>query len=227
LPKQRSQGPTELAHLVQAGEPSIADLAPIFDRLAALHPRMCPRQVLGVRMGLYGTRLLDLPLPRTDKRLMAFVEIDGCFADAVSVVTGCWFGRRTMRLVDLGKPSVTLVDTHTERAVRLRPDPRARRRAHAYAPGAVDRWHAQLEAYAVMPAAELLCAEPVRLTMSLATVVGSLRARVMCAGCGEDILNGREVEADGLAYCRSCAGYCYYEPLHSTCDRPSAEPPVN
>ena len=57
--------------------------------------------------------LLNLPLPQKDKRLLTFVETDGCFADGVSVATGCWLGRRTMRLVDYGKVAATFVDTHT------------------------------------------------------------------------------------------------------------------
>src|SRR3712207_7090667 len=48
----------------------------------------------------------------------SFVETDGCFADGVSVATGCWLGRRTLRLVDHGKVAATFMDTLTERAVR-------------------------------------------------------------------------------------------------------------
>ena len=33
------------------------------------HNHLCPRQVLGVRMGLYAAELFDLDLPQNDKRL--------------------------------------------------------------------------------------------------------------------------------------------------------------
>jgi formylmethanofuran dehydrogenase subunit E len=59
--------------------------------------------VLGVRIGLAAGEALDLDLPRADKRLLMLVETDGCFADGVSVATGCWLGRRTLRLVDYGR----------------------------------------------------------------------------------------------------------------------------
>jgi formylmethanofuran dehydrogenase subunit E len=36
---------------------------------------------------------------------------NGCFADGLSVATGCWLGRRTLRLVDCGRVGVTAVDT--------------------------------------------------------------------------------------------------------------------
>ena len=34
--------------------------------------------------------------------------------------------------------------------------------------------------------------------------------RVVCAECGEDIINEREVRAEGKIVCRACAGDCYY-----------------
>jgi formylmethanofuran dehydrogenase subunit E len=63
-------------------------------------------------MGLHAGQLLQLDLPRTDKRLFVLVETDGCLTDGVAVATGCWFGRRTLRLVDQGKVAATFVDTH-------------------------------------------------------------------------------------------------------------------
>jgi formylmethanofuran dehydrogenase subunit E len=47
--------------------------------------------------------LLDLDLPQTDKRLFAFAESDGCGTGGVSVATGCWDDRRTLRVMDFGK----------------------------------------------------------------------------------------------------------------------------
>jgi formylmethanofuran dehydrogenase subunit E len=83
----------------------------LLDRSAELHNHLCPRQVLGVRIGMYAGELLGLELPQTDKRLYTFVETDGCFADGVSVAAGCWLGRRTMRLMDYGKVAAVFVDT--------------------------------------------------------------------------------------------------------------------
>src|SRR5918911_1243912 len=105
----------------------------VWGQLARLHPRLCPRQVLGVRIGQYAGELLGLALPRSDKQLLAFVEMDGCFADGVSVATGCWLGRRTLRLVDHGKVAATVVDTALMRAIRIAVHPDARCRAISYA----------------------------------------------------------------------------------------------
>ena len=98
----------------------------MLEQLARLHPRVCPRQILGARIGQRAGELLDLALPRSDKFVVTIVEMDGCFADGVSVATGCWFGRRTLRFVDYGKVAATFVDLRTCRAVRIWARPSAR-----------------------------------------------------------------------------------------------------
>src|SRR5688572_19018238 len=77
---------------------------------AAHHTRLCPRQVLGLRMGLLAGQLLRLELPRTDKRLIAIVETDGCTTDGIMAATGCSVGRRTMFIRDWGKVAATFID---------------------------------------------------------------------------------------------------------------------
>ena len=163
-------------------------------------------------MGLHAGELLDLDLPRTDKRLFVFVETDGCLADSVSVATGCWLGHRTLRLIDHGKTAATFVDTASGRAIRIWPHPAARRRALDHVPGAPDRWHAQRDGYQVMPVGELLRAEPVTLALDLAAIVSRHGRRVVCASCDEDVINERAVVVDGRPSCRACAGERYVLP---------------
>ncbi len=174
------------------------------------HDHLCPRQVLGVRMGLYASELFGFPLPSSDKRLFAFVETDGCLTDGIAVATGCWWGNRTMRLVDYGKSAVTFVDVQTEKAIRISPTLESRSRALDYAPKAPDRWHAQLAAYQVMPNAELLLAREVVLAISLKVIISQHGGRVICEECGEDIMNERQVVQEGRILCRACARDAYY-----------------
>jgi formylmethanofuran dehydrogenase subunit E len=190
----------------------VMTLEELLDVAARNHHRLCPRQVLGVRMGLLGGRWLGLEVPRRDKRLLAFIETDGCFADAISAATGCQVGRRTLRLVDYGKVAATFVDTRTGRAVRVVPRPGVRERAWAYAPEAKNRWQAQLLGYQRMPEEELLVTEEVTLLLSLEKLISRSGIRVNCQACGEEILNEREVLRDGMVLCRSCAGERYYVP---------------
>ena len=151
--------PDLVARTAMAGTP----LATYVEPLSRLHATLCPRQVLGVRSALLAGRLLHLELPRTDKRLVALVEIDGCYTDGVLVASGCSVGHRTLRVIELGKVAVTFFDTETSAAVRVWPRPGVRERAAEYAPSAPSRWQAQRDGYARMPEAELLRSERVGL----------------------------------------------------------------
>jgi formylmethanofuran dehydrogenase subunit E len=188
------------------------DLQTLLRLSAERHQKhLCPRQVLGVRMGMYAGELLGLDLPKMDKHLFAFVETDGCLTDGIAVATGCWWGRRTMYLMDYGKTAATFVDRETKRALRVSPSQQSRIRAANYAPNAPDRWHAQLEAYQIMPTEELLQAREVELTISLIELISRHGRRVVCAECGEDIINEREVRRGVEVLCRACAQGAYYE----------------
>ena len=142
-------------------------LIPLLDASAERHRHLCPRQVLGVRMGLLGLCRLNLLsegeylFDNAKKRLLTIMETDGCGADGVAVATDCHMGRRTLRVVDFGKMAATFVDTMTGRAIRIAPSVQSRELAPEYAPGARSRWHAYLEAYQVMPDDVLLEWRPV------------------------------------------------------------------
>ncbi|MBX3055316.1 MAG: formylmethanofuran dehydrogenase [Anaerolineae bacterium] len=185
-------------------------LTPLLDQSAALHHHLCPRQVLGVRMGILAGKLLALELPQTNKRLLTIVETDGCFTDGVSVATNCWVGRRTLRVEDLGKVAATFVDTRTETAVRLFPSPQARQLAPAYAPEARNRWEGYLLGYQRLPDEELFLFQPVQLNVPISQLISRAGARVLCDRCGEEIINERQVVQGTKLLCRACVGGGYY-----------------
>lgn len=176
------------------------------------HKHLCPRQVLGARIGLAGAAALGLGIPRQDKRLLVFVETDGCFADGVAAATGCTMGHRTLRLADYGKIAATFVDVKTETAVRLSPQLDIRQKAHQYAPDEKKHYYAQLIGYQRMPVDELLTIQSVRLSTPVRQIVSRNGVRVNCAGCGEEIINEREIVQAGRPYCAACAGPAYYVP---------------
>jgi formylmethanofuran dehydrogenase subunit E len=207
----------------------MADLKALFEQTAQRHHNhLCPRQVLGVRIGMWAGELLGVALPQDDKRVFCFVETDGCLTDGIAVATGCAWGRRTMYLMDYGKTAATFVDTATQRAFRITPTLHARQHALNYAPHAPDRWHAQLEAYQIMPTHELLGAQEVRLALDLNAILSKHGRRVVCEQCGEDIINERFVIHQGHLLCRACADGAYYvvdalslelpRPLRAACD---------
>src|SRR5438132_11137020 len=107
-------------------------IEPYLDRLAELHPRLSARGRSWASASVNGQESCS----GADNRLFAFVEINGCFADGVSVATGCWLGRRTLRLVDTARVAATCVDLESGRATRIWPNPRARMPAMRLAPDA-------------------------------------------------------------------------------------------
>lgn len=185
-------------------------LSELLAQTAHLHHHLCPRQVLGVRMGLYAGQLLELDLPQSDKRLFVIAETDGCGVDGISVATNCWIGRRTLRVEDYGKLAATFVDTQTGRAVRIVPRPAAREIAQQYAP-AGNGWEAQLLGYQRMLDEELLSAQRVRLSIDLKAIISRAGLRAVCDLCGEEIMNEREIKQSDLTLCRSCAQGSYYQ----------------
>jgi formylmethanofuran dehydrogenase subunit E len=182
----------------------------IVQQLAPLHARLCPRQVLGARIGLLGGALLGLELPSWDKRLLTIVETNGRFVDGVIVATGCRVGRRTLHVVDHGKVAAVFVDVHTGQAVRVWPRPGARHSASSYAPTAPDPWRAQLDAYQRMPTSELLATGSVELIAPLQALLGRAGVHVECASCSEEVMNDRQVHVGDRVLCRSCVGERYW-----------------
>ena len=154
--------------------------------------------------------ILNLDLPQDDKRLFAFVETDGCFADGVAVASGCWLGHRTMRLMDYGRVAVTFVDTDTSQALRIWPHPESRHFAEQAHPNEESHWKAQLIGYQSLPNDKLLRWQPVELTVSMQEIISRPGLRVVCSRCGEEVLNERETIVDGEPICPGCLGEAYY-----------------
>ncbi len=88
------------------------------------HGHKCPAMPQGLRAGHLAMDILGVERARGGGELTAIVEIgdhhfSGCFADGVQSSTGCTFGKGNMVKKPLGKFAVTLIDTATQRAVRV------------------------------------------------------------------------------------------------------------
>ncbi len=189
------------------------NLQPLLEKSARDHSHLCPRQILGVRLGLRGLEALGFEVAPTKKRLLVIVETDGCFADGVIAATDCTVGHRTLRVDDCGKTAAVFVDTHIGQAVRVAPALDIREKAYAYAPGEPRHYFAQMQAYQVMPDDEMFTVTPVILKTPIAAIVSRPGMRVNCELCGEEIMNEREIVQGRQILCRSCAGQSYY--LHA------------
>jgi formylmethanofuran dehydrogenase subunit E len=179
------------------------------------HGHICAGQILGLRMALYGLRLLGLADPegRDRKRLVTFVEIDRCATDAISVVTGCRLGKRALKFVDFGKVAATFCDLAEGRAVRVVAKESSKQRARELYPEIADKNQQQMKAYRELADEELFEAQWVRVELGPEDLPGYKGPRVVCQGCGEGINFRRDVTRDGRTLCRACAGERYYEPL--------------
>lgn len=186
------------------------NLAEILRESASRHKHLCPRQALGARMALYAGELLDLELPRSDKRLLVISETDGCAVDGIIAATHCRAGSRTLCILDLGKVAATFTDTHTGASIRIAPQPHARTFAHEYAPNARNRWDAMLSGYQIMPADRLFVVQSVQLNTPLSEIISSPGKKAVCEICKEEVINGREVIKGETILCRACAGDGYY-----------------
>lgn len=190
-----------------------------FDEYVALaeqaHGHICAGQILGLRMALYGLKLLELDDPTGEhrKRLVTFIEIDRCATDAIPVVTGCRMGKRALKFRDFGKVAATFCDIRADRAVRVVALDSSKQRAREMFPEIADRNAQQMRAYREMPDKELFAVQWVRVTLGPEEFPGYKGGRAVCDECGEGINFKREVVREGRVLCKACAGERYYEPL--------------
>jgi formylmethanofuran dehydrogenase subunit E len=186
------------------------DIQPLLELCSRDHAHLCPRQILGVRIGLAGMKALGFHQPPTRKQLLVISETDGCFVDGVTAATGCAVGHRTLRVADYGKVAATFVDTRSGHAVRVAPRIDVRQRASAFVPEEPRHYFAQMQAYQHMPDDEMLTIQTVTLNTPIGQIVSRPGVRTQCQQCGEEIMNEREVHQDGLILCRACAHGGYY-----------------
>ncbi len=185
----------------------------LLERSVKIHGHLCPGQVLGVKMAIWGMQLIGLDAPEAGrmKNMIVYVEMDRCATDAIQSVTGCSLGHRTMKFLDYGKMAATFVNLENGKAVRLIAREETRERARELFPDVEDRYEAQIQTYLIMPSEELFDVMPVRVTIPPQDMPGRPMRRVQCNRCGEYVQDIREVNRDGEILCKACASGTYYE----------------
>jgi len=181
---------------------------------AEAHGHLCPGQVVGVRMARLGCELIGLDNPRAPdqiKKIVVYVEIDRCAADAIGYVTGVRLGRRSLKFVDNGIMAATFVNLESGHAYRVVSTEEARDLASLYAPEIQGNARQQLEAYQRMPDSVLFRVQRVEVPMSEFDLPGPTRRKVSCTRCGQVVRDHREVVIDGAVLCRPCADGAYFK----------------
>jgi formylmethanofuran dehydrogenase subunit E len=180
---------------------------------AAVHGHLCPGQVVGVRMAMLGCRLIGLDEPtRRDqiKKLIVYVEMDRCTADAVAHVTGVKLGRRSLKFMDYGIMAATFLNLESGEAYRVLSTEEARSLAQMYAPEVEGKSARQLEAYKRMPDSVLFRVQKVQVKLNACDLPGPTRRKVVCSRCGQVVRDRRETVEDGQVLCRPCTDACYF-----------------
>lgn len=188
----------------------------LLEECSRLHGHMCAGQLLGARMAMLGCNLIGVDDPRgADRRkLIVWVEIDRCMADAVSAATGVRLGKRSLKYLDYGKVAATFLNTETKEAVRIVALEESRALADARYPDLEKKSERQFRAYREAADDELFKVERVEVHYSEMDRPGRPRSRVICESCGEGVNDGREVRiTDDKVLCRPCASGGYYRKI--------------
>ena len=186
----------------------------LLEKSAAAHGHLCPGQAVGVRMAMLGCRLIGLDEPTCHdqiKKLIVYVEMDRCTADAVASTTGVKLGRRSLKFVDYGIMAATFVNLETDKAIRIISTEESRDLADAYAPGIADKHARQLEAYKRMPDSVLFRVQQVKVAVPDEDYPGPTRFKATCSRCGQVVRDRREVIQNGRLFCKPCTDDVYFK----------------
>jgi iron complex transport system ATP-binding protein len=166
------------------------------------HGHICGGIALGTKMTLAAMKALGMDPGVNNKNLIVYTEIDRCMTDAVQVITGCSLGHRSLKYVDYGKFAATFINTDTGKAVRatIKESFDSNRPIEE-----VSRIVGQ------MPDSELVILQEVKIKVPEMDLPGFPRKKAYCVTCGERIMDGRDIERDGKAFCRACANGKYYQ----------------
>jgi formylmethanofuran dehydrogenase subunit E len=153
--------------------------------------------------------------------LLAITETNNCFSDGVQFVTGCSFGNNALIFKDLGKTAFTLTrrDGKGIRICSRHESQEALRKAFpdfyrlyrqvvdeknhdpqlmvAYKKASLERAFGTLN----IPFNELFAVSEVSVPIP---AYAPVHESVICAGCGESVMQSRTVFVDNRYYCFSC-----------------------
>lgn len=194
--------------------------ARLLKQAVAFHGHLCSGLILGIRMailGLDGVEIRD-PYGADRKKLIVFVEVARCFADALMSVTGCRAGKRSFKLIDTGKIAATFYHMQTEKAIRIAARPEILPLAEASNPH-LSPHEAEKKFYLERPANELFIATPVNIVpLREEDTPGIPATTVCCTRCGERIYDRRHLIQAGQPLCPTCAEKIglYYQTINET-----------
>jgi formylmethanofuran dehydrogenase subunit E len=155
-------------------------------------------------MVLKGLSLLSLDPEKPQRDLMLFIETNRCLADAAYVVTGITIGRRRLIMYNFGKAAMTFLDLNTRQAYRVA--------ATSHIKPAKDVTDL-IGFWSQYADEDIFLIQEVVVPLKPEDLPGRPQRRITCPICGEDVLDGRDVNSKDGPICRACAGEAYYKAL--------------
>jgi formylmethanofuran dehydrogenase subunit E len=166
-----------------------------YDDIIAFHGHSCPGLAIGFRLASAAMKALGATRS-DDEELFAVVESDACGVDALQCVSGCTFGKGNLVFRDYGKHAYTLFSRVRQQGVRVvfhgqGIPPELREDKPAFAGRIMAEQEEAIVSVARVPYEELQTAR--------------VRKSVVCAGCGESVMDSRVREAGDGPICIPCA----------------------
>ena len=175
-----------------------AEYETLIEEAHNFHGGLCAGIILGTRMTMIGLERIGITDPKNAdrKNLMVFTEIDRCCADAITALTGCRPGKRTMKVYDYGKMAATFLNLETGKAVRV--STKGRNKEH-------EKKNSEVPDFSKIPEEDLFFVIDVEVPLKPEDMPGRPLRRVTCDSCGESIMDARDIEQNGETLCRPCS----------------------
>jgi len=166
-----------------------------YEDIIAFHGHSCPGLAMGFRLATAAMNALGATRS-DDEELFAVVESDACGVDALQCVSGCTFGKGNLVFRDYGKHAYSLFSRVRQLGVRV----------VFHGQGIPPELRADKPAFA-----KRIMAEQADAILSVARIpyeelqTARVRKSVICAGCGESVMDTRVREAGDGPICIPCA----------------------
>lgn len=211
----RSAPRTDIRNNIVAGKTEVLML-----KAGQLHGHFCPGLAMGVMAATHAMQLMKADSDGMED-LLAITETNNCFSDGVQFVTGCSFGNNALIFKDLGKTAFTLTkrdgkgiricSRHESQEALRKAFPEFYRlyrqvvseknhhpeRMAEYQKASLERAFGTLN----IPFDELFTVSEVNVPVP---AYAPVHESVVCAGCGESVMQSRTVSEADRYYCFSC-----------------------
>jgi formylmethanofuran dehydrogenase subunit E len=192
-----------------------------YDLGLKFHGHKCPAMPMGLRAALAAMNKLGVT-HAPDGQLEAILELDEehcatCFADGVQVATGCTYGKGNIKRLGYGKWGLTLIDKKKHRAVRVVPKTEAMMRSKQSKFMELRKSGtpaSQVSAEIADPLVKMVSTAPDEMLLNIGEIFdyewrepAPSFESVICAQCGEMVVERNARLKGGKVVCKPCSGY--------------------